>query len=218
MSGPPPTRVVIADDHAIMREGLRRMIEAEPGLAVAGEAHDGTEVLARVRAGGFELLLLDMSMPGKSGIELIKQVRIEAPKLPILVLSMHAEEQYAVRSLRAGASGYLTKDSPPDLLIAAIRRVAEGGKYVSAALAERLATALSGVEAESLPHMRLSDREHEIFLALVAGENVSELAARLHLSVKTVSTHKGRVLEKMGMHSVAELVRYALNHSLVEND
>ncbi|MBK8324538.1 MAG: response regulator transcription factor [Betaproteobacteria bacterium] len=207
------TRVVIADDHTIVREGLRRILEGQDGIEVSGEAVNGHEVMERVRAGGFELLLLDLSMPGKSGIELIKQVRDEAPRLRILVLTMHEEDQYAVRAIRAGAQGYLTKESAPSQLVSAIRRIAEGRPYISANVAEQLALdVMPGNDEE--PHKHLSDREFEIFQLLVGGRGVSEIAGQLHLSVKTVSTHKTRILQKMNAQSVADLVRYAIRHRL----
>jgi len=209
------TRILIADDHAIVRDGLRRILQGAPGLEVAGEAVDGDGVMARVREGGFDLLLLDMSMPGKSGIELIKWVKGTRPELAVLVLSMHQEEQYAVRAIRAGASGYVTKESASALLVAAIRKVADGGLYISPGVAEQLALTLRP-QATELPHQSLSDREFEVFSLLVAGGTVSDIAARLHLSGKTVSTHKARVLDKMGMESVAELVRYAVAHQIID--
>ena len=209
------TRILIADDHTIVRDGLRRILEGAPGFQIAGEAVDGDEVMLRVREGGFELLLLDMSMPGKSGIELIKWVKTTRPELTVLVLSMHQEEQYAVRAIRAGASGYVTKESASALLVAALRKVAEGGLYISPGVAEQLALTLRPHTA-NLPHQSLSDREYEVFGLLVQGGSVSDIAARLHLSGKTVSTHKARILEKMGMDSVADLVRYAVTHQLFD--
>ena len=209
------TRILIADDHAIVREGLRRILQSVPGIEVAGEAVSGDEVMARVREGGFDLLLLDLSMPGKSGIELIKWAKSARPELAVLVLSMHQEEQYAVRAIRAGASGYVTKESASALLAAAIRKVADGGLYISPGVAEQLALTLRP-QAAGLPHQTLSDREYEVFSQLVSGGSVSDIAARLHLSGKTVSTHKARILEKMGMDSVAGLVRYAVAHQLVD--
>ena len=209
------TRILIADDHAIVREGLRRILQSVPGIEVAGEAVSGDDVMARVREGGFDLLLLDLSMPGKSGIELIKWAKSARPELAVLVLSMHQEEQYAVRAIRAGASGYVTKESASALLVAAIRKVADGGLYISPGVAEQLALTLRP-QAAGLPHQTLSDREYEVFSQLVSGGSVSDIAARLHLSGKTVSTHKARILEKMGMDSVAGLVRYAVAHQLVD--
>jgi DNA-binding NarL/FixJ family response regulator len=209
------TRILIADDHAIVRDGLRRILDGAPGLQVVGEAVNGDEVMARVRDGGFELLLLDMSMPGKSGIELIKWVKAARPELAVLVLSMHQEGQYAVRAIRAGASGYVTKESASALLVAAITKVAGGGRYISSGVAEQLALTLRP-HAGDLPHQALSDREFEVFGLLVSGGTVSDIAARLHLSAKTVSTHKARILEKMDMESVADLVRYAMAHKLID--
>jgi DNA-binding NarL/FixJ family response regulator len=210
------TRVVIADDHAIVREGLKRILEGQEGIEIAGEATNGFEALDRVRAGGFDILLLDLSMPGKSGIELIKQVKDESPKLRVLVLTMHEEDQYAVRAIRAGASGYLTKESAPGQLVSAIRRLAEGRLYISPNVAEQLALEVRP-QGDDAPHRHLSDREFEVFQLLVAGRSVSEIAAQLHLSVKTVSTHKTRILQKMNAASVADLVRYAIRHRLSPN-
>jgi DNA-binding NarL/FixJ family response regulator len=209
------TRILIADDHAIVREGLKRILAADPAFAVTGEAKDGHEALAAVRAGGCDVALLDLSMPGRGGIELIRQVKAERPELRVLVLSMHGEQQYAVRAIRAGASGYLTKDAAPTQLVAALRKIAAGGLYITPAVAEALAVGLQA-SADEAPHRRLSDREHEVFLLLAAGESVSAIAERLHLSVKTVSTHKTHVHEKLGLASLAELVRYAIAHRLID--
>jgi DNA-binding NarL/FixJ family response regulator len=173
-------------------------------------------VLAAVRAGGFEVLLLDLSMPGRSGIELVRQVKTERPELRVLVLSMHDEQQYAVRAIRAGASGYLTKDAAPTQLVAALHKIAAGGLFITPAVAEALALGLQAPAGEELPHKRLSDREHEVFLLLAAGQSVTGIAERLHLSVKTVSTHKTHIHEKLGLASLAELVRYAVTHRLLD--
>lgn len=209
-------RVVIADDHTILREGLRQLLAAAPGIEVAGEAADGHEALERARAGGFDVLLLDMSMPGKGGIELIKQIRAECPKLRLLVLSMHEETQYAVRAIRAGAAGYVTKDRAGPELVNAIRKVAAGGAHVDEVVAQALAlAAMPG--ATSAPHERLSDREFEVFELLARGVSVTDIATRLHLSSKTVSTHKARLMEKLEIDNPAELVRYALRHGLGES-
>ena len=209
-------RVLIADDHTIVREGLKQLLLAASGLEVAGEARDGHEVLERVRNGDFDVLLLDMSMPGKSGMELIRLVKSERPKLRILVLSMHAENQYAVRAVKAGASGYLTKDSAARDLVSAIRKVASGGAFISPEVAEALA--LSAMpQAEGPPHASLSDREYQVFRLLVGGKTVSDIAAELNLSSKTISTHKARLMEKMGLGNQAELVRYAIRHGLVDD-
>ena len=210
------TRVLIADDHAIVREGLQRILAGEPAFAIVGEARDGHEVLAAVRAGGFEVLLLDLSMPGRGGIDLLRQVKSERPELRVLVLSMHAEEQYAVRAIRAGASGYLTKDTAATQLVAALRKIAAGGLFITPAAAEALALGLQS-PGEELAHKRLSDREYEVLLLLAAGESVSGIAERLHLSVKTVSTHKTHIFEKMKLDSLADLVRYAVAHKLLDS-
>jgi DNA-binding NarL/FixJ family response regulator len=207
------TRVLIADDHAIVREGLKRILEGQEGIEIAGEATNGHEVLERVRAGGFDLLMLDLSMPGKSGIELIRQVKDESPKLRVLVLTMHEEDQYAVRAIRAGASGYLTKESAPGQLVSAIRRLADGRLYISPNVAEQLALDVQP-RGDEAPHKHLSDREFEVFQLLVAGRSVSDIASQLHLSVKTVSTHKTRILQKMSAGSVADLVRYAIRYRI----
>ncbi len=208
-------RVLLADDHAIVRAGLKEILADTGDIAVAGEAANGQEVLALVRAHDYDLAVLDMSMPGRNGIELIKRVRAEKPKLRILILSMHAEQQYAVRALKAGASGYLTKDSAADQLVAAIRRIAAGGAYVSPETAERLALDASRASA-ALPHTLLSDREFQVFQLIVNGGAVGEIAKQLSLSIKTVSTHKTRILEKMGLANQAELIRYALEHKLLD--
>jgi len=207
------THVLIADDHAIVREGLKRILEGQDAIEIAGEATNGHEVLDQVRRGGFDILLLDLSMPGRSGIELIKQVKEESPKLRVLVLTMHEEDQYAVRAIRAGASGYLTKESAPGQLVSAIRRLAEGRLYISPSVAEQLALDIQPRSDEE-PHKHLSDREFEVFQLLVAGRSISDIATQLHLSVKTVSTHKTRILQKMGASSVADLVRYAIRHRI----
>ena len=206
-------RVVIADDHTIVREGLKQLLGAAEDLEVVAEARDGYETMKIVRERDFDVLLADLSMPGKSGMELIKQVRSEKPKLRILVLSMHAERQYAVRAIKAGASGYLTKDSAARELVSALRKVAAGGAIISAEVAEQLAHAAMP-QAEGPPHASLSDREYQVFELLVAGTSVSDIATKLNLSVKTVSTHKARIFEKMGLANQAELIRYAIRHQL----
>jgi DNA-binding NarL/FixJ family response regulator len=209
-------RVVIADDHTIVREGLKQLLGAAADLEVVGEARDGHEALKIVRETELDVLLLDLSMPGKGGMELIKQVRDEKPKVRIVVLSMHAERQYAVRAIRTGASGYLTKDSATTQLVAAIRKVAGGGAFISAEVAEQLA--LSAMpHAQGPPHTSLSNREYQIFQLLVAGKSVSDIALQLNVSVKTVSTHKARLMEKMGLASQAELVHYAIRHRLIDD-
>lgn len=207
-------RVLIADDHHLVRDGLKQILGAAEGIEVAGEASNGDEALALVKANDYELALLDMSMPGLSGIDLIKRLKHEKPKLRILVLSMHAEQQYAARALKAGASGYLTKDSASEQLIRAIRKIAAGGLLISDTAAAGLIAETTG--AQTLPHTLLSDREFEVFKLLAEGRSPTEIAAQLHLSVKTVSTHKTRVLQKMNLGGTADLVRYALEHGLLE--
>jgi len=207
--------ILIADDHAIVRDGLKEILARSGDLTAGGEARNGQEVLRLVREAQWDLLLMDMSMPGRSGIDLIKQVKAEQPKLPILVLSMHQEHEYAVRAIRAGASGYLNKDSAADLLVAAIRKIVSGGVFLSESAAELLAReTLRGDDAP--PHTQLSSREFQIFGMIVQGKTVTDIAAELSLSVKTVSTHKMRVLEKMNFTNQAELVRYALTHRLFD--
>lgn len=208
-------RIVVADDHTIVREGLKQLLGAGGDLEVVGEAQDGSEVMKRVRELEFDLLLLDMSMPGKSGIELIKQVHAEKPKLRILVLSMHEEHQYAVRAIRAGAAGYLTKESASRQLVEAIRKVAGGGAFISSAVAEQLALGAMP-DAQGPLHASLSDREFQVFRMLAEGKSVSDIAERLNLSVKTVSTHKANILQKMGMSTAGDLIRYAIANRLVE--
>lgn len=208
-------RVLLADDHAIVRTGLKEILSDTGDIVVAGEANDGLEVLARIEEREYDVLVLDMSMPGRSGVELIKQVKGAKPRLRILVLSMHSEEQYAVRALKAGASGYLTKESAADQLVAAIRRVAAGGAYISAETAERLALDLAPA-TEAPPHALLSDREYQVFELIVAGKSVSEIAGELALSVKTISTHKTRIMQKMRMANQTELIRYAIRHKLID--
>ena len=209
-------RIVVADDHTIVREGLKQLLSATSDLSVVGEARNGHEVLERVRALDFDVLLLDMSMPGKSGIELIKQVRAEKPKLRVLVLSMHEEEQYAVRAIKAGASGYLTKESATAQLVSAIRKVAGGGAFITDSVAQQLALGAMP-QTEGPPHGALSDREFQVFRELVSGKAVTDIAAELNLSVKTVSTHKARIMQKMNMSNPAELIRYAIHHRLVDD-
>ena len=208
-------KIVIADDHSIVREGLKRIVSSIDDMEVAGEAGNGTEVMQRVRELAFDVLVLDLSMPGRSGMELIKLVRSEKPQLRILVLSMHQELQYAVRAIKNGASGYLTKESAPDQLEQAIRKVASGGAFISAEVAEQLALgAMPGSQA--VPHESLSNREFEVLQMLVAGVSLTDIGTKLNLSVKTVSTHKTNLMQKMGLQNQNELIRYAIKHGLTE--
>ena len=204
------TRILIADDHKIVRDGLKRIL-AGSELEVAAEAASGDEALALVKANDFDVAMVDMSMPGLSGIALVKRLKVEKPKLKVLVLSMHGEHQYAARALKAGASGYLTKDSAADQLLVALRKIAAGGVHISDAAASALVASPAATSHESL-----SDREFEVMRLLVEGLGPSEIGERLHLSVKTVSTHKTRILEKLELRSTAELVRYALENKLTD--
>ena len=203
------TSVILADDHKIVREGLKRILATTTDLQVAAEAADGDELLRLVKAGDYDLAVVDMSMPGLAGPALIKRLKTEKPKLRILVLSMHGEQQYAARVLKAGASGYLNKDSAAEQLVGALRKIAAGGVHIGEAAAASL------VAAERAPHEALSDREFEVLKLLVEGLGPTEIGERLHLSVKTVSTHKTRILEKLNLGSTAELVRYAIENKLV---
>jgi DNA-binding NarL/FixJ family response regulator len=209
-------RIVVADDHTIVREGLKQLLANAADLAVVGEAQTGHEVLQRVRELQFDLLLLDMSMPGRSGIELIKQVRAERPGLRILVLSMHEEAQYAVRAIKAGAAGYLTKETASAQLVSAIRKVAAGGAFISAEVAEQFALGAMR-QSEGPPHLALSDREFQVLRLIVSGKTVTDIAEQLNLSVKTVSTHKARILQKMNMSTHTELIRYAIAQRLIDD-
>ena len=207
-------RIFIADDHPIVRQGLRRIVEADPGLVISGEAGDSAALVAALRTSATDLLLLDVSMPGGTFLETLRDLRAGHPTVRVLVLSVHPEDQWAVRALRAGASGYLTKDHSPDQLLEAIRRVYRGGKYVSPTLAEQLATQLDG-GGQRAPHELLSDREFEVMRRLGNGLTVTQIAGELALSAKTVSTYRTRILEKMAVTTNADLVRYAAQHGLI---
>lgn len=211
---PARIRIFIADDHPIVRQGLRRIVEEDPGMAIAGEAGDAAALLTALQSTAADLVLLDVSMPGGPFLETLKELRARHPSVRVLALSVHPEDQWAVRALRAGASGYLTKDHSPDQLLEAIRRVYRGGKYVSPALAERLAEQLDG-GAERAPHELLSDREFEVMRRLGNGLTITQIANELALSAKTVSTYRARVLEKMAVESNADLVRYAARYGLI---
>ena len=206
--------ILIADDHAIVRRGLKQIVAEEPDMTVAGEAKTAQQVLDLVRKQQWDVVILDITMPGRSGLEVLKELKQERPKLPVLMLSMHPEEQFAVRALKAGAAGYLTKESAPEELVTALRKVLRGGKYVSPALAEKLAFALA-TASDRPPHETLSDREYEVLRLIASGKTVSEIAEQLSLSVKTISTYRTRVLEKMNLKNNAELMQYAVTHRLV---
>ena len=203
----------MADDHAVVRRGLRHILETTPDLAIADEAASGTEVMEKLQAGEFEVLLMDVSMPGTDPVDLIKRVKAQHPRVAVLVHSMHAEGPVASRMLKAGASGYITKDSEPEQLLAALRKVAAGGRYIGAVLAEQLAF---GNGAAKPLHELLSDRESQVFFLLASGKTLKAIARELHLSPKTASTYKTRIMQKLNLQSDAELIRYALANHLVK--
>ncbi len=208
-------KILIADDHAIVRRGLKQILTETPDMIVAGEAYNGQDLLEKVRSDQWDVVVLDISMPGRGGLDVLKQLKSEQPKLPVLMLTIHPEDQYAVRVLRAGASGYLTKESAPDHLVEAIRKVARGGKYISPHLAERLAFNLESISEKPL-HEALSDREFQVLRFIASGKTVKEIGEELSLSVKTISTYRTRILEKMKMRNNAELTHYAIQQKLVD--
>jgi DNA-binding NarL/FixJ family response regulator len=208
-------KILIADDHAILRRGLKEILVRQLPDVVCGEAEDAQQVVGQVQSHDWDLVMLDISMPGRSGLDVLKDIKALRPKLPVLVLSMHPEDQYGKRVLRAGASGYMNKKSAPEELINAIRKLLAGGQYVSPALAERLALDLKH-DAVKSAHEVLSDREFEVLRMIASGKTVTQIAEELHLSVNTVSTHRARILEKMQMTSNAELMHYALSNHLVD--
>lgn len=205
-------RVLVVDDHPIVRKGTKAILEDELG-AVVDEAGDGDAALVALEQ-PYDAVVLDLSMPGRSGIDLLAEIKHRHPKLPVLIMSLHGEEQFAVRALRAGASGYLTKTAAPENLSAAVGKILRGGRYITETLAERLAADVGG-EAVAAPHDRLSDREFEVLRGLASGKSVSEIADTMHLSVKTVSTYRARLLQKLGMTTNAEVTRYAIENGLV---
>src|SRR6266851_306589 len=208
-------RALIADDHAVVRQGLRQILQETTDMQVTGEAATGPEALDRARGDSYDVVVLDITMPGRSGFEVLKELRVELPELPVLVLSMHAEEQFAVRLLKAGAAGYLNKESAPDELVKAIRKVVSGGRYVSPTLAEKLAFEIDA-GSDKLLHETLSDREFQVMRMMASGKTVKEIATELSLSVKTISTYRARILTKMNLHTNAELIHYAITNQLVE--
>jgi DNA-binding NarL/FixJ family response regulator len=208
-------RILIADDHTIFREGLKHILTEYSDLIVTDEARNGQEVLEKVWNNEYDMVLLDISMPGMNGLEVLKRLKKEKPKLSVLVLSMHPEEQYAVRALKSGASGYLTKESATDELITAIRKISQGRKYITSSLAERLAFGLE-TDAEKPPHETLSDREYQVLLMIASGKTITQIAKELFLSVKTVSSHRSHILEKMEMKTNAELTHYVIKHNLLD--
>lgn len=209
-------KILIADDHAIVRQGLKQTVADQPDMIVAGEAQNAEETLKLVREKAWDVIVLDITMPDRSGLDLLIELKHIRPEMPVLILSMHSEEQFAVRALKANASGYITKQSAPKELIKAIRKVHRGGKYVSPSLAETLAFELGGDDAGRARHEKLSDREYQVMRMIARGATPKEIAAELNLSEKTVGTYRMRILEKMSMKRNAELVRYALEHRLVD--
>ncbi len=207
-------KLLVADDHAIVRKGIEQIIAETTDIVVTAEARNGQEVMDKVSKNVYDLVLLDIAMPGRDGLEVLKELKKNKPKLAVLMLSMYPEEQYAIRALRSGASGYLTKESAPDELIAAIRKVSSGGKYISSSLAEKIVHKL-GNQSDAPLHEQLSDREYQIFIKLASGNTISEIADELVLSVKTISTYRARLLLKMNMKSNAEITRYAIENKLV---
>ncbi len=210
-------RVLIADDHAVVRQGLKQILGEIPDMLVAGEATTGPEVLEQARAVDWDVLVLDLTLPERSGFDVLLELRAEKPDRPVLVLSMHAEDQYARRLLKAGAAGYLTKESVPEELIQAIRKVVGGGLYISPALAEKLAREL-GAPSDRAAHETLSDREFQVLRLIATGKTVTQIAETLALSVKTVSTYRSRLLQKMDLRTNAELIHYALQHGLIDGE
>lgn len=207
-------RILIADDHAIVRQGLKQIVADTPDLVVTGEAERGREVLEKVSKDDYDVVLLDITMPDKTGLEVLEELKRIKPNLPVLILSMHPEDQYAIRAIRAGASGYVTKAGVPDELVRAIRKVSVGNKYISSSLAEKLAVYLEA-GAEKPLHQVLSDREYRVMCLIASGKTVKEIAEELFLSVKTVSTYRSRVLQKMKMKNNAQLTHYCVQNQLV---
>ena len=208
-------RVIIVDDHEIVRKGLIQIMAEVPDIEISGEAGDANEALAQIRAGCCDVAVIDLTMPGKSGLDLLRELKRECPRLPVLVLSMHSEDEYAVRVIKAGAAGFLTKKSAPKELIGAVRKVYQGGRYISTPVAEALASSIQS-GGDGAPHEKLSDREFQVMLMIAAGRTLREIADELSLSEKTISTYRTRILEKMGMKKNVELVRYVLLNNLSE--
>lgn len=208
-------RILIADDHAIVREGLKQIVAEESDMKVTGEAANSDEVLSIILKNSFDIAILDINMPGKSGLDLLKDLKVQFPKLPVLILSMYAEEQYGIRALKAGASGYLRKASVPDELVAAIRKIVLGGKYISQTLAEKLADNVYS-SYDKLPHEKLSDREYEVMCKIASGESAEQISEGLSISIHTFYTYRNRILEKMNMKSNVELTQYVISNKLNE--
>jgi len=208
-------KILVADDHAVVREGIKHIFSEIPDINITGEASNGQEVLENIGKQDYDLLLLDIAMPGRDGLEILKEIRMQKPKLPVLILSMFPEEQYALRALKSGASGYLTKDSIPNELVKAVRKILRGGNYVSASFSEKLLTELTSDIKKPL-HETLSDREYQIIRMIASGKTMNEIADELSLSAKTVYTYRARILEKMGMKNNMELTHYTTKHGLID--
>ncbi len=206
-------RILIADDHPIFRAGLKETLAKDPGVESIGEADDGHKAVELARKKRWDVVVLDIMMPGRDGLEVLQELRRERPKLPVLILSAHPEDQLALRLLKAGAAGYLTKEKAPEVLLAAIRKVASGGKYISESLAEKV---VFTCESEKAPHETLSNREYQIIRMIASGKTMQEIGKELFLSVRTVSTYRARILEKMNMNTNAEIIRYAVDHKLID--
>ncbi len=207
-------KVLVADDHAVVRRGLRQILAETSDILVGGEASTAAELWQLVERERWDTVILDIEMPGRSGLELLGELKRQHPKLPVLILTVYSEEQYAVRAIRAGASGFLTKESAPNQLVAAVRKIASGGRFITPELAERLASSLAG-DSDALPHEALSDREFQVLCMIASGKTVSQIGQELSLSVKTISTHRTRILAKMNMKSNSELTHYAIKSRLV---
>lgn len=208
-------KIIIADDHAFLREGIKKTIQDEADMKVVGEASNAIDVLAIMKDSDADIAIIDISMPGKSGLDILKDLKAMKKKFKVLILSMHPEDRFAIRALKAGASGYLTKESAPDELVKAIRTVLTGRKYVSKALAEKLVDLLSD-DNDGLPHEQLSDREYEVFIKIASGKRAIEIADELSISVHTVNTYRARILEKLNMNSNVELTQYAMHNNLID--
>ena len=206
-------RILIADDHPIFRAGLKETLAKDPGVESIGEADDGHKAVELARKKRWDVVVLDIMMPGRDGLEVLQELRRERPKLPVLILSAHPEDQLALRLLKAGAAGYLTKEKAPEVLLTAIRKVVSGGKYINESLAEKV---IFGFESEKLPHVTLSNREYQVVRMIASGKTVQEIGKELFLSVRTVSTYRARILEKMNMNTNAEIIRYAVDHKLID--
>jgi DNA-binding NarL/FixJ family response regulator len=208
-------KILVVDDHAVVRKGLKQILSATGDVIVGGEAVNGAEAIAMIGKDAYDMVMLDISMPGRNGVDILKQIKLYAPKLPVLMLSMHTEKGYAIRCFRAGAAGYLTKDSTPEDMLSAIRKVARGGRYISPLLADEIPFVWESDEEEPT-HGRLSDREFQVMCMLAEGKTTTEIADELSLSLQTISTYKARILEKMKMPSMAHVIRYAIENGLVQ--